>query len=408
VDVPAVVDALQQLERERERADREDDIAILRREIQASQLKIANDIAAVQVVVDSAPWLQFCDQATKSLQEGAFETTRSNLRLDKMTNQFADLQEEVAALANQAETRQIKESELYNEVFRACSQQTFTTLKLGARIDEVADHVREHTKRFLEFTERIEATNSRVCQMQSNLDQEVRSVIKSRDGLELIAKDLRREQCGLSAECNKLYGQVMTFMSKSEASEAIVAAASNSSRCQESSLTAHVEMQRNLQLETAARARDIAQVSDRINSIVTGKDPQVETAFERLAAEIRASCMIAVREEISSVAGSNSHPGVELPRAGDQWIFTGNVSNIDVFSRSDGKQKIHGLACCAQQGKLRRIDIMATALSGQQFVHFKGTHNMNFMQGWAPMCDENGSWNMQRFDPAKLDRDTWL
>merc|ERR1712070_219711 len=56
------------------------------------------------------------------------------------------------------------------------------------------------------------------------------------------------------------------------------------------------EMKQCLQIERAAREKDTAKIMERIDSIVAGKEPQIMTAFERLSAEIRASCMIAVRE----------------------------------------------------------------------------------------------------------------
>merc|ERR1712118_414770 len=115
---------------------------------------------------------------------------------------------------------------------------------------------------------------------------------------------------------------------------------------------------------------------ERINDIISGKDPDVEASFERLAAEIRACCMIAVREEFSS--GQNG--GQKLPRMGEQWVFTGNVQSLDVFSSSSAqpKQKIHGMECYSH-GKLRRIEVLATVETGQRYVYFQGTKGMEFL-----------------------------
>jgi len=167
------------------------------------------------------------------------------------------------------------------------------------------------------------------------------------------------------------------------------------------------ELRQSVDLEKRTREKETSKLMERITAIVSGKDPEVASVFERIGSQIRATCLIAVREELSQ--GQSTGSDSNLPRAGEQWIFTGNVQSIDVFSSSSAqpRQKIHGLDCFSH-GKLRRIEVLQSVPKGQRFVYFQGTRGMEFLKGWTALVDEKGSRNIERFDPSKLKADTWL
>jgi hypothetical protein len=367
--------------------------------------------------------------------------------------EITGVQDQVTKLACDMDRRETLWQELHSEVVRACSQSTATTLQLGQRIDEAADHVRTYAKGVLEMSGRIEALEGERLQRPpdgtSRLSPGRR--VQSQDQDDIIAQlsaridAVHEKSSGMQSELIGLVNSELAVSARSRLHDAHAArqrmrleevcesyscisdelsavhqyAESVDARmlhmhqeswmanvvptvARESPTSDWADLQRSLRAEKVAREADTARIIQRIEGIVSGKDPRIETAFERLAAEIRASCMIAVREEMTR------YRGMELPRAGEQWIFTGNISNIDVFSSMDGKNKVHGLACCGPQGRLRRIDILTTVVGDQQYVHFKGTHNMNFLEGYVRMREDDGRWNVQKFDPSKFDRDTWL
>jgi len=102
---------------------------------------------------------------------------------------------------------------------------------------------------------------------------------------------------------------------------------------------------------------------------------------------------------------SNAKSGA-LPKAGEIWTFTGNVEILSVFSNSAADNKIHELACSLNSGgKLRRIEVLSTATEISQYVHFRGTQSLHWLEGWLAIYDENGRWNITKSDVHEKDND---
>lgn len=113
-------------------------------------------------------------------------------------------------------------------------------------------------------------------------------------------------------------------------------------------------------------------------------------------------------EPAGPIIGSRPEPPPKsgrLPKAGETWVFTGKVDKVAVFSSSAARDKIHDLSCYWDGGKLRRIEILTSVEGGQQYVRFRGTQNLHWLEGWIAMHGEDGSWNIVKSDEV-FDQDS--
>jgi predicted nucleic acid-binding Zn-ribbon protein len=323
-----------------------------------------------------------------------------NARLDMLNDQILEHTKRIDGVTRRVEAAEPGRAKQIGTVTSASFDEGMLR-QLNTRIDLIAERSSEVHDQFSGLTKTLQAVERRLLNFTDTSDRQDGRIDALVDGLnslqplvEFVGQEINRHEVRITADCEG-------------ARLAIAELTTDLTQSSEHATRMYSEFGQSLEKETNDRTKDIAKLTEKVAGITSGKDPEVESAFERIGSQIRATCLIAVREELSQ--GQSNSSDVQLPRAGEQWIFTGNVPNIDVYSAATAlpKQKIHGLECFSH-GKLRRIEVLQTVQRGNKFVFFQGTRGMEFLKGWAALFGENGNPNIQRFDPAKFKKDSWL
>jgi hypothetical protein len=111
-------------------------------------------------------------------------------------------------------------------------------------------------------------------------------------------------------------------------------------------------------------------------------------------------------QSIKGSPAASPKPAKSLPRAGELWTFTGNVDRIPVYSDDSASILIHELSCSQQSGgRLRCIEILTSATEKSQYVNFRGTQNLHWLEGWIAMRDDHCRWNIRKRTGGDQDDD---
>mmetsp|Transcript_106581 Transcript_106581/g.166440 ORF Transcript_106581/g.166440 Transcript_106581/m.166440 type:complete len:405 (+) Transcript_106581:1-1215(+) len=324
-----------------------------------------------------------------------------NARLDLLNDQILETTKRLDGLTRRVEAAEPGRTKQIGTVTAVAGIDDGVLRQLNTRIDLIAERSSEVHDQFSGLTQTLQAVERRLMNFTDISDRQDARLDKVVDDVNHVTTKVVMHSQTLSSLESRITEDFRVVAQQSDSLQSL------STEAAETAVRLSAELRQSVELEKKTREKETSKLMERITAMLSGKDPEVESAFERIGSQIRATCLIAVREELSQspAAGNN----MQLPRKGEQWIFTGNTPTIDVFSSSSAlpKQKIHGLDCFSH-GKLRRIEVLQTVPNGQRYVYFQGTRGMEFLKGWASLFDDKGNLNIQRFDPEKLGKDTWL
>lgn len=123
-----------------------------------------------------------------------------------------------------------------------------------------------------------------------------------------------------------------------------------------------------------------------------GASPKSNGSFKPALGRLASATDEGARGFMSWMTGSGG--GAVWPKAGETWVFTGAVDQVDLYRAADATEWVNEMTCRSQSE--RRMVTIISALPQQNMVEIRGTDKLKFVKGWTRMVDADGQWLLEK------------
>lgn len=146
--------------------------------------------------------------------------------------------------------------------------------------------------------------------------------------------------------------------------------------------------------------------NDRMASSTTMEKPASSFCSDRRPSSSMSMSTTMESRERRLTSGSNADKrpfrAKNWPKAGETWVFTGVLEDVDVFKDQECTHWLNRLRCRkAGSGLDRQAVTILTAKPGQFSLEIRGADKMRFVKGWMSIVDRDGNWVIEPWVAVK-------